>query len=1043
MSGIITPSHRDVGRFKGLKVGIICAGSPVAGNGGAERFYAGLKRGFEEIGCMPEFVEISSSEPSVDQILRNYELAAETDVSHFDFVVSSKVPTYAVRHPNHVMFLNHAVRIFDDMFERRFPYASEQDFADRARIHAADLEALLQVKARMAQGYEITRRLTRWRGLSAQVLHPPLGFHKFHPGAGEGEFFLLAGRLHPWKRFDLLIQAMKCSSREMSLVIVGEGEHEEHLHALAGNDRRIKFLGRVSDEELVELYSRALAIPFVPEREDYGYITLEAFASGRPVLTCTDSGEPAQIVRNYETGLVVNPNPQEISKALEWFWDNRQKAREMGLNGLEQVNRMSWADTACALASAALDGIPEPGNETVKVAVLDMQPIDPPTGGGRLRLLGLYHGLGEQTYANYVGTYDWPGEKYRAHALSPTLFETNIPLTEAHHRAAADLAQKANGKNVIDLAFSRQAELSPDYVAAARKATEEAHVVVFSHPWIYPLVKDQLRPNQVVIYESHNVEGFLRAQLLSDEHPVERDVLEGVILDELECGKRANWILTCSHEDLLRFNRLYGFSPEKMRVVPNGVMAFASAVPTAAERTIARLELGLPEKAFVGIFIGSAYGPNVDAAHFINDVLSAASPETIFIIAGGVGAQMRPARSNVIITGTLDDATRNKWYAAAEFAVNPMMAGSGTNIKMFDFMAAGLPIVTTDIGARGIENGEAFMHVVPARAEAFAAAIAELARSPENCAAMGRAARMCVEENYSWERISDLLGHFMTSREALAGQSKPKYSVVIPSYERHAQLGELVDALSRQIERDFEVVIVDQSEQPWSRVDENWGFPLCYYHSPIKGAVRARNNGALLAQGEIIAFVDDDCLPEADWLANARKYFEDEGVVGLEGLIRSDHEGDPDWRPVTNVGFEGIGFMTANLMVRSSAFQHLGGFDLQFDKPHFREDTDFGWRLQDLGKVPYGHDVVVFHPAQPRSLERESLAERTKFFCKDALLWKKHPERYRDLFIAEGHFLYTPGFKDALMAGFRAIGKSEDDVPNWMRERLLEGESLV
>jgi len=1041
MSGIITASQRDAGRFQGLKVGIICAGSPVAGNGGAERFYAGLWRGFEEIGCLPEFVEVAATEPSVDQILHNYELAAQTDVSRFDMVVSSKVPTYAVRHPNHVMYLNHAVRIFDDMFGRRFPDATLGEYTDRARIHAADHEALLHVKARMSQGYEISRRLHRWRGLSAEVLHPPLGFNDFHPGEGEGEFFLLAGRLHPWKRFDLLIEAMKHSSRTMSLVIVGEGEHAEYLHALAGNDPRIKFLGRVSDEELVDLYSRALAIPFIPEREDYGYVTLEAFASGRPVLTCTDSGEPAQIVRNYETGLVVAPTPEDLSAALEWFWDNRRQARNMGLKGLAQVREMSWADTACALAEAAMDGVPDPAQAPLKVAVLDMQPIDPPTGGGRLRLLGLYHGLGARTQVNYVGTYDWQGEKFRAHALTPTLFETDVPLTDDHHRAAANLAKRAGDKNVIDLAFSRQAHLSPDYVEAARKAVQEAQVVVFSHPWIYPLVKDQLRPNQVVIYESHNVEGFLRAQLLGDDNPVERDILEGVIRDELECGRRADWILSCSHEDLLRFNRLYGFSPEKMRVVPNGVMAFANPVPTTEDRATARRELGLPAGTFAGIFIGSAYGPNVDAAHFINNVLAPARPETTFIIAGGVGAEISPSGANVIVTGFLDDATRTKWYAASDFAINPMMAGSGTNIKMFDFMAANLPIITTEIGARGIEADGDFMRIVPAQPDAFATAIAELRNAPERCAAMGYAARACVEESYSWERISDLLGHFMSMREAMAGQSRPKYSVVIPSYERHTKLGELLEALTRQIERDFEVVIVDQSEQRWNRADDTWGFPLAYYHSPIKGAVRARNNGALLAQGEIIAFIDDDCLPEADWLVNARKYFEDEEVVGLEGLIRSDHEGDPDWRPVSNVGFEGIGFMTANLMVRSSVFQHLGGFDIQFDKPHFREDTDFGWRMQDLGKVPYGRDVAVFHPAQPRSIERESLAERTKFFCKDALLWLKHPERYRELFIAEGHFLYTPGFKDALLTGFHTLGMTAKDLPDWMTERLLETHS--
>lgn len=1036
MGSIELPGRAADDRFRGKKVAIMSAGSPVAGNGGAERFYAGLKHGFELLGCDTEFVEVEADEPSVDMILRNYQSAAEIDLSRFDIVVSSKVPTYAVRHPNHVMFLNHAVRIFDDMFEDRFPDAHLGDYIDRARIHRADLAALLRVKAHMSQGFEIARRLARWRGLSSRVLHPPLGFNAFTPTEAPGDYFVIAGRLHPWKRFDLLIEAVRRSSRQMRLLIAGEGAYASTLHKLANDDPRIEFLGRVSDEELVKLYAGAIAVPFLPQREDYGYVTLEAFASARPVLTCTDSGEPAHIVRNFETGLVVEPSAEAVCRGLEWFWDNREAACVMGRNGLKLVEAMSWRETAYDLACAATDGLSEVDRKPLKVAVLDMQPIDPPTGGGRMRLLGLYHGLGSNIACNYVGTYDWPGEKYRAHALSPTLFETDIPLTEAHHQAAADLARRAGGKNVIDLAFSRQAHLSPDYVAAARKATDEAEVVVFSHPWIYPLVKDKLRPNQVVIYESHNVEGFLRAQLLDPANPIECEVLEGLIENELECGRRADWILACSQEDLLRFNRLYGFSPEKMRVVPNGVMAFANPLPTSADRAAARKKVKLAPDAFACVFIGSGYGPNVDAARFINEVLSTACPNVTFVIAGGVGAGMVAARANVIVTGQLDDAQRDLWYTAVDFAVNPMMAGSGTNIKMFDFMAAGLPVVTTEIGARGIETGGAdTMRVVKPNAGAFVEAIAEL-RSAERREAMGKVARQCVEEGYSWERISDLLGRFISMREALAGQSRPKFSVVVPSYERPGQLNELMQALQAQIERDFEVIVVDQSQTAWERGDEPWGFPLFYYHSPVKGAVRARNNGAMLAQGEVVAFVDDDCLPEPEWLLNARKYFDDTEVVGLEGLIRSDHEDDPDWRPVTNVGFEGIGFMTANLMVRSAAFQHLGGFDLQFDKPHFREDTDFGWRMQDLGKVPYGRDVIVFHPAQPRSLERESLAARTRFFVKDALLWRKHPERYRTLFLAEGHFLSTPGFKDALLAGFAGLGMDEADVPEWIRERL-------
>jgi len=154
----------------------------------------------------------------------------------------------------------------------------------------------------------------------------------------------------------------------------------------------------------------------------------------------------------------------------------------------------------------------------MKVAILDMQPIEPAVGGGRLRLLGLYHGLGLDIRATYVGTYDWPGPGYRRHMLSDTLEEIDIPLSDAHFDAAEDAKQRAGGKNVIDCVFHLQAHHSPEYVAKAREVARDADVIVFSHPWIFPLTRDVLDfSRQLIVYDSHNVEGVLRYDLLNDE----------------------------------------------------------------------------------------------------------------------------------------------------------------------------------------------------------------------------------------------------------------------------------------------------------------------------------------------------------------------------------------------------------------------------------------------------------------------------------------------------------------------------------------------
>lgn len=1014
--------------LKGKRVAILTAGPTGSVLGGAERFYSGLQDGFKSLGCCVKMIEIEANEPDFETILSNYKTCRELDLSAFDLVISTKVPTYAVKHPNHVLYLVHTVRAFDDMFDEVFKPKLETHYAQRAELHRLDFEAISGVKARFAIGHEVARRLYRWRGMSSQVLHPPLAFDRFKVGV-QGDYFFLPGRLHPWKRVDLIVEAIKQSSFPMRLLLAGVGEAEEHLKYLADGDQRIVFLGRVDDEQLVQLYADCLAVPFAPIREDYGYVTLEAFSSGKPVLTCSDSGEPCHFVRPFETGLVVEPKAADIKQALEWLWHNREKALVMGSKARREVDGMSWEETALKLAAAAFNH-EEPNCKNVdRTAVIDMQPIDPPLGGGRLRLLGLYHNLGFDANCTYVGTYDWPGESYRSHMLSPCLREIDVPLSNTHHAAAAQLAQQAGGKVLIDLAFSQQVRLSPDYLRTVQDEIANADVVIFSHPWVYPAVRDGLRQEQVLIYDSHNVEGYLRAQLLEESNPVEAELLRCVIQDENDLGWAADWILACSHEDLLRFNRLYGFPLEKMRVVPNGVMAFRDPLPTPELRMAAREDLGIDSLAYIAIFLGSPYGPNAEAAEFILSKLAPSMPDVLFVIAGGVGEGIKCRLANVRITGRIDESEKTRWLYASDIAVNPMMSGSGTNIKMFDFMAMGLPVVTTVIGARGIETGgRRAALVVEPNPKAFELAIARL-RDTDLRSLMGRNARLSVEDGYAWERISAQLGCFLAARRRLVRQTQPLFSVVVPTYERHHQLNDLIMCLQCQIERDFEVVLVDQSQEYWAGAHKCYGFPLTYYHSPVKGAVRARNSGAMLAQGKIIAFVDDDCLPDGNWLINARAYFDDSDTVGVEGLIYSDHLNDPDWRPVTNVNFEGIGFMTANLLVRSSAFQYLGGFDLQFDHPHFREDTDFGWRLQRVGKVPYANNVRVFHPAQSRNKERESAVERVKFFQKDALLYRKHPEKYRQLFMAEKHYLKTPGFIENVMLGFES---SEIEIPEWM-----------
>lgn len=676
------------------------------------------------------------------------------------------------------------------------------------------------------------------------------------------------------------------------------------------------------------------------------------------------------------------------------------------------------------------------------VSVLDMQPIDPPVGGGRLRLLGLYHNLGNRMQTTYIGTYDWPGEKYRDHALSNNLREIDIPLSDTHFDACRNLQDKVYGKTIIDTTFHQLARLSPEYVTAVRKKVVDADVVVFSHPWIYPLVKDLLNHRrQIVAYDSQNVEGLLRTALL-DDGGTGTDIVKEVIKVEFELCHAADIVLTCSHEDRALFNRLYNVPFEKMRVVPNGVFTEGIKPATREEKEQAKQKLGLGSRG-VAIFIGSNYPPNVEAAHFILDVLAPRLPDILFIIAGGVGSALAKEdpgdRKNTKITGFLDDVKKSLYFSASDIAINPVFSGSGTNIKMFDFMAAGLPVLTTPVGARGIENTYPDVFKIYEK-EDFAAGIKEYMENDDKRLSLGSAARKTAEHKYSWEHISPKLGDlFLKFHDDLSGK-RPYFSVIIPTYERHDLLLNLMNRLSRQRVRDFEVIVVDQSKDAWPNSVQDFGFKLFYIHTDITGAVKARNTGAFFAAGHILAFVDDDCLPSENWLEKATVHFDKADTIGIEGIIKSNIPGSQDYRTVTNEGFEGIGFMTANLFITSEVFNKINGFDENFDNPHFREDTDFGWRASRYGNIPFAGDVEVFHPPHRRDTDRESVAERNKFFEKDALLLKKHPERYKELFLREGHWKNTAGFWENFLIGMKKYHVELPEFYEAFHKRISTGE---
>jgi glycosyltransferase involved in cell wall biosynthesis len=184
----------------------------------------------------------------------------------------------------------------------------------------------------------VAERLQRSTGLTAEVLpHPPQELR--YRCEGYGDFVLCVGRLDAAKRLDLLLEAAKLEP-ELEVVVVGDGPDRPRLERLAKG--RIRFAGRVSSDELAELYATCGAVYYAPLDEDFGMVPYEAFRAAKPVVTTTDAGGPLELVRDRENGRVVEPNPTPIAAALRELLVDDALARSFGTAGQAATAEVSW-----------------------------------------------------------------------------------------------------------------------------------------------------------------------------------------------------------------------------------------------------------------------------------------------------------------------------------------------------------------------------------------------------------------------------------------------------------------------------------------------------------------------------------------------------------------------------------------------------------------------------------------------------------------------------------------------------------------------------
>lgn len=275
-----------------------------------------------------------------------------------DAVISLRFPAYAVKHPKHICWLNHRMREYYDLW---YKFCANLSFLNLIKenvrkfiIHRIDTYLLKHnVKKLFAQSKNIQNRLRKWGKIESEVLYPP-AVERVYRFDKYGEYILIPSRLYELKRVDLAIKALPyVRNKELSLMIVGEGPEIDKLIQLTRNlkiEDRVKFMNRLSDEELVDVYAKCLAVFYGPLNEDYGLVTLEAFSSKKAVITCSDCGGVTELIENNENGMIVDADEKMIAAAFDTI-SNKSIAEKLGHNGYILSKKYSWKEIIQKLLS--------------------------------------------------------------------------------------------------------------------------------------------------------------------------------------------------------------------------------------------------------------------------------------------------------------------------------------------------------------------------------------------------------------------------------------------------------------------------------------------------------------------------------------------------------------------------------------------------------------------------------------------------------------------------------------------------------------------
>ncbi len=332
--------------------------------GGAELHAKSLERVLREAGHEAEIISMPFKWYPSTTILDHMLAARSLDVSEFngvkiDLAICLKFPAYLMQHPNKVHWILHQHRQSYDLWDSGHSdlYDDENGKLVREAVREADNVELAAAPHVFANSANVAKRLLRYNNVVAEPLyHPPPLEGRLSRGEF-GDYFYYPSRLSKAKRQDFVLRALARTEKNVRVVFSGAPDNPEYGRELArlaqelGVADRVTWKGFVSDEDMIGLYARARGVVFTPIDEDLGYVALEAMLAGKPLLTLSDTGEPATLTRDGVEGFVVSPEPEALADVMNRLAGAKDLAAKMGEAAHQRYKGLdiSWANVVAKL----------------------------------------------------------------------------------------------------------------------------------------------------------------------------------------------------------------------------------------------------------------------------------------------------------------------------------------------------------------------------------------------------------------------------------------------------------------------------------------------------------------------------------------------------------------------------------------------------------------------------------------------------------------------------------------------------------------------